>query len=358
MTLAAALVLAFLAQDAETVGSGNMLVPVPPGWTLERRAEGLFLRPGDLREGEAYLVIIPPGSKTATSLAESFEKSWTQAAAGKKTVKRAPPRELKTDGGIDGLMSAGLLETDGGVRLVTGLAVFKPGDRAEAVLALTEHDHLFQRYSGVLGALLKGLRFKTAEFPPYELLMSMGYTEKSGKTVTYVLFKDGTWLEGLPDDGLDDLTPDGARKRFADLCGTHETKDKVLTLKRGDRVETLKQGADGTYRSAENAQFLKVPTSSGARLEGRFQLHGGESQGLSLKADGSFEDAGGLAAVLGSAEPRPKFPAAGGYEVYNNTLYLTGADSKTLKLSFLVLPKAGDAPPEFILLGRRWFHRD
>src|SRR5437660_406455 len=125
MMLAAALVLAFLAQDAETVGAGNLIVPVPPGWTVERRTEGLFLRPGDLREGEAYLVIIPPGSRTTSNLTESFEKSWAQAAAGKKTVKKAPPRELKTDGGIDGLMSAGLLETDGGVRLVTGLAVFK-----------------------------------------------------------------------------------------------------------------------------------------------------------------------------------------------------------------------------------------
>lgn len=347
MLAATAFVLSLLVQDAETVSAGNLILQVPPGWTHERRAEGLFLRPGDLRDGEAYVVVIPPGTKTSSNLAETFEKSWAQAAGGKTTVKKAPPRELKTDGGADGLMSAGILETERAARLVVGLAVFKAGDRSEAVLALTEHDHVFQRYSGAFGTLLRGLRFKTVEFPSYELLISMGYTEVSGKTTVYVLFKDGTWLEGLPEEGLDDLTAESAKKQFPDRCGTHETKDKTTTLKRGERTETLKQGADGSWRSAENAQFLKVPACSGFRVDGRYAVHGGSGI-LLLKADGGFENREGV----------PAAPASGGYEIYNNTLYLTGADGKTLKVGFLLLPKTGDPNPEFVLAAARWLRRE
>jgi hypothetical protein len=344
MTMAI-LALALLAalQADETVSYGNVVVRVPPGWTYEKKHEGLFLRPGDLKDTEAYIVIIPPGGRAEGNLAEDFERSWKQAAGSRKIQKKAPAREIKTEGGADGLMSVGLLESDEGIGLITSVAVFKCADRTEAVLALTAQNDVFQRYSEALGGLLKGIRFKNIELPSYDLLLSMGYTETSGKTTVYVLFKDGTWLPKLPDEGLDDLDGAAARKRYGELCGTHETKDKELTLKRGAPVEVLKQTIDGNYRSAETGQFVRVATSTGQRYEGRYVPHGGSGDALVFKADGALTE--------GAAK-------AGAYEILNNTMWVTSVDGKNRKLSFAVLTKAGEKSPEFMFLGGRWFRRE
>jgi hypothetical protein len=342
MTSLLALLLSAALQAEENVSYGNVIVRVPAGWSHEKKNEGLFLQPGDLKENEAYVVIIPPGGKADGNLVEEFEKSWKRVAGAKKIVKKAAGRELKTDGGTPGLMSVGLLEGDDESRVITAVAVFKCADRSEALLALTAQDRVFQKYSEPLGALLKGLRFKNTELPSYELLLSMGYTETSGKTTVYVLYKDGTWLATLPGEGLDDLDAAAAKKAFEASCGTHEMKDGLLTLRRKDAVETLKPTLDGGYRSSEsNAVFLRIPTSTGLRFEGDYQLHGGEARML-FKADGSFE------------EPGAK---RGAYEILNNTMWLTSGDTNR-KLSFAVLPKTGEKNPEFILLGGKWYHRE
>jgi hypothetical protein len=158
---------------------------------------------------------------------------------------------------------------------------------------------------------------------------------------------------------LDDLDGASARKRFEGNFGTHETKDGVLTLRRGIRTEALKLGADGTYRSPENGQFQRVPTSSGVRLEGRYVLHGGTGKFI-LKSDGGFEDLGASSVVFPSpALLRDKPETTGGYEIFNNSIYLAYADGDRRKrLSFLVLPKAGDANPEFILIHGKWFRKE
>jgi hypothetical protein len=334
-------------QADETVSYGNVLVRVPAGWTHEKREEGLFLRPGDLQPTEAYVVIVPPGGRADGNLSESLEKAWKQVAGAKRIVKKAPGRELKTEGGAPGLMSVGLMEGDDGIRVITSLSVFKCADRTEAVLALTAQDAVFQRYSEALGSLLKGLRFKNTELPSYDLLLAMGYTEKEGKTTVYVLFKDGTWLSLLPPEGLDDLDAAAAKKRYAESCGTHETKDGVMTLRRGARVETFRPTGEAGYgyRSAENAVFQRLPTSTGFRFEGKYVEHGGEVR-MAFKADGAFEETSGGASK------------AGAYEILNNTMWLTRADAGSRKLSFVALPKAGDKNPEFILLGGRWFRRE
>jgi hypothetical protein len=354
-----ALVLLLALQAEEAVSFGNVVVRVPADWKFEKKAEGLFLRPGGLKEDEALVVIVPPGTKAEGNLAEGFEKSWKQVAGERRIVKKAPGREMKTEGGTDGLMSVGLLETADGVRLITSVAVFKAGDRTEAVLAMTAQDHVFQRYSEALGSMLKGLRFKNVELPTYDLLVSMGYNDTAGKTTVYVLFRDGTWLPTLPPEGLDDLEGASARKRFEGSFGTHETKDGVLTLRRGIQTEALKLGADGTYRSVENGQFQRVPTSSGVRLEGRYVLHGGTGKFI-LKSDGGFEDLGASSAVFPSpALFRDQPETTGGYEIFNNSIYMAYAGRDTRrKLSFLVLPKAGDANPEFILIRGYWFKKE
>ncbi len=343
MAILALAILAALQSD-ETVSYGNVVVRVPPGWTYEKKNEGLFLRPGDLKETEAYIVIIPPGGRAEGNLAESFEKSWKQAAGSRKIQNKAPAREIKTEGGADGLMSVGLLESGEGIGLITSVAVFKCADRTEAILALTAQNDVFQRYSEALGGLLKGIRFKNIELPSYELLLSMGYTETAGKTTVYVLFKDGTWLPKLPDEGLDDLDGATARKRYGELCGTHETKDKEITLKRGAETEVLKQALDGTYRSTQTGQFVRVPTSTGQRFDGRYAPHGGSGDALVFKGDGAVTE--------GASK-------SGAYEILNNTMWLTPADGKNRKLSFAVLPsKAGEKNPEFLLLGGTWYRRD
>ena len=347
-----ALALLGILQAEESVSYGNVVVRVPAGWTSEKKSEGLFLRPGDLKETEAYIVIIPPGGRAEGNLAEAFEKIWKQTAGSRRIVKKAPARDIKTEGGAAGLMSVGLLESDEGIGLITSVAVFKCAERSEAVLALTAQNDVFQRYSEALGTLLRGMRFKNIELPSYELLLSMGYTETEGKTSVYVLFKDGTWLSKLPEEGLDDLDSAGAKKRYPESCGTHEAKEREITLKRGAQVEVLRQTPEGTFRSAETGLFLRIPTSTGFRFEGRYGPHGdAKGKGVMVKADGRlrFTEAAPAAADASAWDA---------YEILNNTLWITDPERKTQKVFFAVLPKAGETNPEFILIKGRWFRKD
>jgi hypothetical protein len=340
MFLLAALVLGLQAvpPDDETFAYGNVLFRVPDGWKVETRDEGLFLRPGDLKKDESYVVIIPPGTKADVNLAGGFEKTWKQVAGSRKIAKKAPEKEIKTEGGIDGLMSVGLMDDADDSRVIATVALFKPADRFQAVLALTVEDHVFQRYSESFGLLIKGLRFRNVELPAYDLLMSMGYTEKGGKTTVYVLFRDGTSLVQLPGEGLDLLQPATAKSRYGESTGTHETKDGVLTVRAGALTDTLKPMSDGGYRSAETGVFQRIATSTGLRLEGRYVLHGG-TPAIDFKADGSIDEQG----------------KAGTYEIYNNTLYVTAADKSVKKRAFLAMP---GAKPEFIYLGSAWYRRE
>ncbi|MBI3854446.1 MAG: hypothetical protein HY293_02015 [Planctomycetes bacterium] len=351
----ASLVLLLALQAEETVTYGNVVVRLPEGWKVVGKEEGLFLRPGDLKKEESYVVILPPASKADVNLAAGFEKTWKQVLGTRKLAKKAPEKEVKTDGGVDGLLSVGLMDDADDNRLIATVAVFKAGDRFQPVLALTAEDHVFQRYSEAYGALLKGLRFRNLEPANYDLLMSMGYGKSEGKTSVYVLFRDGGWLDRLPAGGLDGLDAAAAKP-----IGTHETKDGVLTLRAGARVDTLKAQADGSYRTAENAQFLRIPPSTGLRLDGRFVLHGGnpETQTIVFKADGSFDDRGGGAAFIDPVEARAMKGTTGTFEIVNNTITLHYDKTGSKRVSFLVLPKAGDPSVEFILLNGTWFKRE
>jgi len=339
MMLALLLALSLQApSNEETLAYGNVLLRVPEGWKVEPRDEGLFLRPPDLKKDESYVVIIPPGTKADVNLAAGFEKTWTQVAGTRKIAKKAPEREIKTQGGVDGLMSVGLMDDADDARVIATVALFKPADRFQAVLALTAEDHVFQRYSEAFGLLIKGLRFRNVELPAYDLLISMGYTQKEGKTTVYVLFRDGTCLVVLPREGLDLLEPATAKKRHGESAGTHETKDGVLTVRAGALTDTLKPQKDGWFRSAETGVFQPLKTSTGMRLDGRYVLHGG-TPALTFRPDGSFDEEG----------------KTGTYEVYNNTLYLSAADKSVRKLAFMAMP---GAKPEFIYLGSAWYRRD
>lgn len=344
----------------QTLASGNLLARLPAGWKFEQREEGVFLRPGDLKDDEAFVVIILPGTKADGNLAECFEKAWGKAAGRKKVVKKAPARDLKTEGGIEGLMTVGLLETDEEVQVITAVAVFKPGDRVESVLALTAQDGVFQRYSEAFGAFLKGLRFRNVELSSYELILSMGSADQGGKTTVYVLFKDGTWLPHLPDGGMEGFDAAAYRKKTDDALGTSESKDGVLTLRLGARVEELKAQPDGSYRSAQG-QYVRIPSSTGLALDGRFILRGRDDNpdgsSLVFKPNGTFEDRGGGAAFIGPAEARLNPPKSGRYEIANNTLLMKYGDWPVRKVSFAILPRAGDAPAEMILINGAWFRR-
>lgn len=325
--------------DDDSFAYGNVLFRVPEGWKVDTRDEGLFLRPGDLKKDESYVVIIPPGTKADVNLAAGFEKTWKQVSGTRTIAKKAPEKEIKTDGGVDGLMSVGLMDDADDSRLIATVALFKPADRFQAVLALTGENHVFQRYSEAYGKLIRGLRFRNIELPAYDLLMSMGYTETGGKTTVYVLFRDGTCLLKMPGEGLDRLEAETAKKRHAECAGTHETKDGVLTVRAGSREEILKPQLDGSYRSAETGQFLKLAPSTGLRLEGKYTLHGGTAA-LVFRSDGTCDDERGK---------------AGTYEIYNNTLYLSSADKSVKRLAFMTL----NAPTkEFIYLGTAWYRRE
>jgi hypothetical protein len=168
--------------------------------------------------------------------------------------------------------------------------------------------------------------------------MSMGYTEKGGKTTVIVLFRDGTCLTTMPADGLDRLEPATAKKRHPEAVGTHETKDGALTVRSGTREDALKLQGDGSYRSAEREQFLKLAPSTGLRLDGKYILHGGAG-GFVFRPDGTYDDEAG----------KP-----GTYEIYNNTIYLSAADKTVRRLAFMTL----NAPKkEFIYLGSAWYLR-
>jgi hypothetical protein len=314
MKAAPALLLLFLLapQDDDVIPYGNVLVRRPEGWKADAREESLVLQP----EGEPFLVMMFPAMNADGSLDESFEKAWKQAAGTSKVVSKAPGKELKTEGGTDGLMSVGLLETSDGGRMIAAVAVFKPGDRAQMVVALCPKDDVFQRRTEDLGALLKALRFRNLELPKYDLLVS-----SEAKPRFRVLFKDGTSIGVLPPEGLDGADP-------------------------------KKLGAVVDKTPPDATTFTRASASTGLRLQGRYLRHGAEDKPgapvVGFKADGTFEDLGAMEAAHG----------VGGYEIFNNSLYLTYRDKRRKKVSWVSQPRAADEKaPEWILVGGVRFDR-
>ena len=336
--LAWALVAALLAPQEESASAGNVVVRLPAGWKSERKPEGLYLSPADLREDQSYVVIVSPGGKAEGTLAEGLEKSWKEFEGSGKITNRAPGRETKTEGGVDGLFSVGILETKDGSRLLLGIALFKPADRFEAVIAMSAQDPVFAKYSGDFATILKNLRFKNVELPvPMDLLVS---TDPSAEPTVYALFKDGAALAALPEDGFDGFNLAEAKKKFEGSWGTHETKDGEVRVKLGEKNVALKAQPDGSWKS-DNVSFSRVDSSTGLKLDGRYAGKGREdkpdSSNLVFSPDGKFEDKG--------SSP----PLAGTYEIANNTMRLRFPD-RVKHVSFLALPKSGT-----VLINGLWY---
>jgi hypothetical protein len=345
------LLAALAAPQEEPVTVGNVVFRLPAGWKVERKPDGLFLTPGDLKEEESYVVIVAPGGKADGSLSEGLEKSWKEFEKGGKLASKSPGRETKTEGGTDGLMSVGLLEVKDGSRLIVSLAMFKPADRYEAIIALSAQDAVFQRYAGALGTLLKGLRFRNVELPTYELLLTTG-----AKPTVYALFKDGSWLEACPAEGLDAFDPLASKKSSPASWGTHETKEGILTLKRGDRVQLLSTRADGALsRKDPEATFVRSAPATGLRFESPYVFEDARDPGsLIFKSDGSFEDKGLLKPLLGDDTA----PVSGMYEISDNTLTLASLDGRRKRILFAIpSPSASEKAPPMFLLGGRWLKR-
>jgi hypothetical protein len=339
--LAWVLAAAFLSPQDDPITSGNVVVRPPAGWKAERKPEGLFLTPGDLKDDQSYVIIVSPGGKAEGNLAEGLEKSWKEFEAGGKVTNRAPGRETKTEGGTDGLFSVGILETKDGGRLVLAIALFKPADRFEAVIAMSAQDPVFAKYSGDLAALLKNLRFRNVELPvQVDLLVS---ADPATSPTVYALFKDGSVLSEFPEDGFDGFNLADAKKRHEGSWGTHETKDGEVRVKIGEKSVVLKPQPDGSWKSGENVAFVKAEPSTGLKLEGRYAVKGREdkpeSSNLVFKADGTFED-------LGSSPP-----LAGTYEIANYTMKLRFPD-RTKSVPFVATPKAAT-----ILINGLWYVR-
>lgn len=335
--LASALVL----PQEETVASGNVVVRLPSGWTTDQKPEGLFLTPGDLREDQSYVVIVSPGGKAEGTLAEGLEKSWKEFETRGKINNRAPGRETKTEGGVDGLFSVGILETKEGGRLIISIALFKPADRFEAVIALSAQDAMFAKYSGPLSTLLKNLRFKNIEIPVptpvYEVYVS------ASSSRAYTLFKDGSALGSIPGEGLDGFDHVGARRRKEGSWGSYLAREGELRIRIGEEAADLKAQADGTWKAADGTSFLKAETSTGLKLDGTYLIKGKEEQpqlSLVFKPDGAFEDR--------TVTP----PLAGTYEIASNSLKLKAEGHLPRSISLVAFDKASR-----LLLGGTWFLR-
>lgn len=340
-------------QEDDGVAYGNLLFKYPAGWKFEVKEESLLLRPGDLGEREAFVVMLFPAGNAEGTLEEALEKAWKHAAGTSTITRKAPGKELKTEGGIDGLMSVGMLETAEGIRLIAAVAVFKAGDRSQMVLALCPQDAVFQRYTEHFGALLKALRFRNLELPAYELLMSSAAPPKFT-----ALFKDGTWLGTLPAEGLDGFNPRSAPAKLPpDAWGTAKVKDGVIEAGR----TTLKPSGEGTYAAQDGTTYTRVGASTGLRLQGRYLRQGGEDKPetpcFGFKADGTFEDLGAGKLVAPGA-PAESATGTGGYEIFNNTLYLTYRDKRRRKTSWVSEARAGnEKAPEWIVVGGVRFDR-
>jgi hypothetical protein len=343
--LACVLVSSLFSAQEETVTSGNVVVRLPSGWKAEVKVEGLYLTPGDLREGQSYVVIVSPGGKADGNLAEGLEKSWKEFESGGKVTNRAPGRETKTSAGTEGLFSVGIMESKDGTRLIVSLAMFKPADRYEVVIALSAQDPIFAKYSGQLSELLKGLRFKNVELPvptpAYDLFLTASTTTEP---TAYTLFKDGSALALLPREGMDGFDLATAKKGTGARWGTHVTKEGTVDIRIGDEALGLKSQADGTWKRADGLEYLKAEPSTGLKLDGSYLMRGREdkpeSSILLFKPDGTFEDR--------TIKP----PLTGTYEIVSNTMKLKTSDERMKITSFVATPKSGS-----LLISGIWFVR-
>jgi len=199
------------------------------------------------------------------------------------TARRAADED---EGGTEGLLSVGILDTKDGSRLLVSIALFKPADRLRAVMRCRRGTASSR--STAEGALLKSLRFRNVELPAYELVACRRATlcrwPSSSRT-------DGAF-QGCP-RRPGPFRSRVAKKRFEARGERMNTKDGEVRIVFGDKTVALSRAATPC---AQGCSFDGTPP-------GREVFDGGKPGEIVFKADGSFEDGGGLRASIRRRKP-------------------------------------------------------
>lgn len=348
---------------------GHMIFRPPLGWNATAYANGVVLKPTDLREGSDLSMTILQAMEFSGTLDQALERSWDDACAQlgctkTRTVDGTAYQKRQTGTSFKGweyVRGEGAARSSGSGDYYMNLFVVKLKGRLERIAVVSKEERysstgVYQdsRYYDVIQEFLFSVQFddwKEPRLAPATLkgdgivgcwvgISMLGGTFKG----TYaIFFSNGQAYFGsrLPlhgmGDGFNGWVDAEVVPRYWGTY-TFEKGQGVMKMSYGE-IPIRSDGAALIVTSNRtDHRFGKLASVDGARFDGRWTLPGAYSDGrpdpsISFTSAGQFVDEGAVN-VLNHGYPLVEAPGAGTYEVKDFTLLLLFSDGRRYRIAF------------------------
>jgi hypothetical protein len=372
-----------LADAAETVSVGGLVVRVPSDWVQKRTDLGLVLKPDALATGDSCVFTLLGGEPLVGSLNDRLKEEWSG-------FEKLGTVQNDDKGKIDGVGTAvelashsGTIELKNGATLNVWLLIAKANGRTERMVFVTTRPNEFAKYGQDVAKMING--FKYVPPAPAEKLEGVCFGIVHVKTNVrgepWIFLPKGVVYRGFPFGGPAHMDVEAQRKWRPRDFGEYrvEGKEVVVTMP-GEKSPTRFVESDGMWAATVLRDFedryqtskfhweywtdhvetqlriARVPSCGGMKLAGTYRMvedgrrhtlkTAKPTATLTFTADGRFvED--GVVCEMDPGEPQAGTnvhkaslaPAAGGkgtyYSVAKNTVDFVYESGEKVSLTFL-----------------------
>lgn len=184
MILAVRLVVFALVASVGPIGSADLPITAPDGWSSKKQEGGLVLSPRDLPTGSLYTIVVPDLAGKPGPLDDLMGTGLALLNQMGAFKPAADPQKGTTDGGWDYKLVAGALEQTDKAMFAQAVAL-KKGDEGGLILVLADSVATASKYTDDFAAMLKRIGAPSAGPKPtgavdLQFTTPPGWTAKPG----------------------------------------------------------------------------------------------------------------------------------------------------------------------------------
>ncbi|MGC2696412.1 MAG: hypothetical protein WA738_11540 [Candidatus Angelobacter sp.] len=391
-----AIVLCGAGQDvAPDTQIGDYRFFMPRGWNRVEKPAGTVIYAPLTAPSMAYIALLHTVELPST-LRAAFDEQWRGFAQPYRILQGGHAVAQRSPHGYDAFTTQAIAVDQNGTRWRVFVLAAQNGKRLETVMFMSNaaNPELNATLQNVLDSFLRSLRFATEDrdagtpsnasphsgtggssvtLPPrskgrlngiYRAVGVVNYGSGQAPRIGWryvAFFPDGRFMEGFPDQGMDNLDEDAEIRRNPvgwgsyDLSGERGKITFIITdpeHEKGPIIWDLKEYTD--HLSVDGDTYTLLGPVDGLKLEGTFRredyksLYAGSRQGITFTPDGQFVDEGVLkaAAVMirrpgtNASDFDDGAPGRGTYRISNYTLELKYSNGVTKRTSIFLEPGA------------------
>jgi len=375
---------ALVAQEYEADSqAGNILFYMPRGWKRVDNPEATLIVAPLTPPQQAFIALFP-AVDLKSNLRAAYDARWADFIRDYKVLQATDPASKRSDKGYEVVIGGAALADSKGGRWALLLVLAQNGNHAETIAYMSNvaSPDLAGTLQEVLGHVLDSIGFAkgagdprvAAAAKPVPLAKTKGKLNgiyraigvvhhelsSTGAAIGWryvVFFPDGRFMEGFPDQGMDQLDEDAEIRRNPVGWGSYQTSGgpdghgKIVFLITDPETEKepvvwdLKEYSDRLQVNGDS--YHQLERGDGMKLEGTFRredyktLYAGSQQGITFTTDGRFQDEGVFKAAavmvrnpVGNGEDFDDgTPGSGAYRIASYTLELKYSDGRVKRTS-------------------------